>query len=51
MNESPLSEQSHFKKDDASIDKSTINKGAWHVTIQHAWGSQVKIQAISQDAK
>ena len=28
MNEIPLSEQNHFKKDDTSIDKSPINKGA-----------------------
>ena len=50
MNESPLSEQNHFKKDDTSINKSPINKRAWHVAIQLTWGSPVKVQQIFQSS-
>ena len=51
MNESPLSEQNHFKKDDTSIDKSPSNQGAWHDHCPSPGEVQSRFQEISEEVQ
>ena len=47
-NENFLNKQNHFSWKYASNDGSLITKGHDMTIVQHIWGSQVKIQRISQ---